>query len=394
MFLLVSSATSAYLAWASMRVFMDTYSEPGQQSGELYLFPNDEVIIEDETSRLSESEDEFLHEGGLMRGVVCMPCLLVDWVLETKEAADKVRYGARIKWRRLCLLLGSASLCVAAWHFIEHCETRRPWDDVNRLIKTVAGKSIVVTREQASVFEPLVESYGHARRQHMLCNVVGAALFTLSAGLDIFGCGSQKLLQVCRLCGFIAMLAYTAGMLAENAPDYVGMLDFKPMLGRCGAKFCASVASSMRTALGAAFLAHSGATYIPLLLSLPWTLDRIGFFLSVDHVGGAHLYTASVDPSRHGGLHLPASCRHSVALCALPAGSQSLSLVGHPHKTHELRMVLPLGLGLLPCPSAGHGFCCNAREHVVDTLSPGPRPLLEGELAKHHRRICPLGRCD
>jgi len=101
MFLLVSSATSAYLAWASMRVFMDTYSEPGQQSGELYLFPNDEVIIEDETSRLSESEDEFLHEGGLMCGVVCMPCLLVDWVLETKEAADKVRYGARIKWRRL-----------------------------------------------------------------------------------------------------------------------------------------------------------------------------------------------------------------------------------------------------------------------------------------------------
>jgi len=146
----------------------------------------------------------------------------------------------------------------------------------------VTGKGVMITRDHASVFAPLVETYGRARCQHMVCTVLGAGLFVTAAALDTLGSGSPAWLQACRLSGFAATLAYVSGMLAGNLPDYVGMLDFAPTLGRCGSEFCSAVASSMRAAFGAASLVQSGAMFIPILVSLPWTLGRIAFFLSVD----------------------------------------------------------------------------------------------------------------
>jgi hypothetical protein len=206
---------------------------------------------------------------------------LCDWLLERREAKSKEQYGARIKWRRLSLLLGTFALAAAAVQVVDHNLHSDPWDDVNTLIESVAGASVVVSREQGAVFKPLVETYGDARWQHMGCTVLGAALFVSSMALDIFGAG-RECLRAGRLCGLFGTLAYVAGTLFENMPDYVGLLDFTPTLGKCGSEFCASVASSMRAALGSAFLAHSGAFFIPLLISLPWTLGRIGFFLAKD----------------------------------------------------------------------------------------------------------------
>jgi len=85
-----------------------------------------------------------------------------------------------------------------------------------------------------------------------------------------------------RTCGIVGTLLCAAALLAFNLPDYVGLLDFGPTLGHCGSGFCQGVSDSMRAALGSGLLAQAGVDFVPMLVALPWTLFRIGFFLSED----------------------------------------------------------------------------------------------------------------
>jgi len=286
-FLVASCLTAVYLAWASTRVFMEA---TGVKFEDEPIVPSAPTLVPN--SAVSDAEDgagpgaALQRSVGLVRAMIASPALFIAWLLEQKEAKDKLRYGARIKWRRLCLLMGSASLVVSSYKVAMHNATFDPWDDVTMFLRAIAGKGVFITRDQASVFEPLVKRYGQARMHHMVCTIAGASLFSIAAGLDTFSSGSPRLLKACRLSGFLGTLAYVMGMLIGNMPDYVGMLDFKPTLGRCGSHFCTAMAASMRAAFGAALLAQSGATFIPVLVSLPWTLGRIGFFLSVDSANG------------------------------------------------------------------------------------------------------------
>lgn len=223
-------------------------------------------------------------------------------ILEESETRQIVRYGARIKFRRLCLVLGSCGLCLSVKNMILHNLAVDPWEDMNNFIASMVGSGAVIAREKDSVLTPLVEQYGRVRFQNMVWSCIGASSFALAAVLDIAGStlvlrgfwpSCARCLNLSRMSGFIGALAFACGLITFNLPDYVNLLDFGSLhLGcilscsvvslsdgqglpkknavrkRCGSQFCKAVASSMKSAFGAGLLAKAGAEFLPLLVSL------------------------------------------------------------------------------------------------------------------------------
>ena len=84
-------------------------------------------------------------------------------VFEAKEGKDRLRHGARIKWRRACLLLGATCLVATAIMNIPLLSldsTEVAWVDLIRLFQTYAGSDFMVTPSNTSVLAPIVEQYG------------------------------------------------------------------------------------------------------------------------------------------------------------------------------------------------------------------------------------------
>ncbi len=156
-------------------------------------------------------------------------------ILEEREAKHIVAYGARIKFRRLCLILGSCGLCLSVKNMILHNLAVDPWDDMNNFIASMVGSGAVIAREKDSVLTPLVDQYARVRFQNMVWSFVGASSFALAAVLDIAGStlvlrdfwpSCARCLNLSRMSGFIGALAFACGLITFNLPDYVNLLDF------------------------------------------------------------------------------------------------------------------------------------------------------------------------
>ena len=238
-----------------------------------------------EAQVLSEARNRAA-ELGACRCVTCVIWFLERsvqlgaWLFEVREAKRQQEFGARIKWRRLCLLLGTFGLIVSAWNAVQRILNVTPWEELLSEFTYLTGQHAYVSDSPGSVLAPLVDRYALARNQQLGFSLLGAVLFLTAVAFDIFGKHTALFWQ--RFLGMAGAGMYITSMVSLNLPNYVGMLDFRPTLGHCGAKFCTEVATSMASALGTGMLANSAMHFVPILVSLPWTLFRIAFFLAVD----------------------------------------------------------------------------------------------------------------
>ncbi|CAE7265851.1 unnamed protein product [Symbiodinium necroappetens] len=233
--LVVDESSLAFLLTSGMATLYFSYSA-------VMLLSESKASVS--TGRPLLEADQPVALGSSRVELVSVLALLWHWLLE-KEEASAPSFGARIKWRRLCLFLGSFGLMVDLQRTLRHNSEFSAWDDMNALIASLLSS-------RHAVLDPDPDS-----------------------GLKFLA------LALSRSIGFIGSLAYASGLLVFNLPDYVGLLDFGE-LQRCGSGFCSAVAFSMKTAIGSGLLAKAAVEFLPLLVSFSWTLFRIGFFLALD----------------------------------------------------------------------------------------------------------------
>lgn len=104
-----------------------------------------------------------------------------------KEEVDSSVFGARIKWRRLCAVLGCLGLLVQFKRSVSHNLSYTAWDDLNSLIASWIGSDAQIAHDSGSVLDPLVNQYAAARATKEICSFVGAGCFTIAMLLDLLG---------------------------------------------------------------------------------------------------------------------------------------------------------------------------------------------------------------
>jgi hypothetical protein len=213
---------------------------------------------------------------------------------EVPENAARRIYGARIKWRRACLVAGALCMCLSAIKgaaVLGENTKAIAWAELQEEFKTYGGDGTLITPSNTSFLEPIVASYASIMRKRSVVKIVYACAFMLAAAADLYR-SSIWWLRVSRLCGFVGALGCIVSIFLGFTPDYVNQLDFQHTLGRCGQEFCKVMSNSARAGFSTIMVAQAGTTFVPILVSMPWTLGRIAFFLAVDRENDTSIVTA------------------------------------------------------------------------------------------------------
>lgn len=117
--------------------------------------------------------------------------------------------------------------------------------------------------------------------ERALYSLFYSTIFALAAIVDLVS-SAKVFLLASRWLGLVATIVAAWSLFRGFTPDYVDLLDFSHTLCRCGEDFCEAVSSSTRVGFSSVMVAQAGATFVPILINLPWTLGRVAFFLSID----------------------------------------------------------------------------------------------------------------
>ena len=219
-------------------------------------------------------------------GVSCLMSLY-RLLFEVKEAADRAAHGPRIKWRRICLLMGALLLWLGAykdWVSVQGKDADTvAWNELNDNLRSLFGGDFTVQPSNSSVLAPLVKEYAMSLESRRLSGWVTAALFLIGSIVDLAS-STPAALRASRYLGLAGALSAATSLFLGFTPDYVQHLNFTQTICRCGNEFCNVIGSTARAGFSAAMVFESGETFVPILVSMPWTLGRIAFFLDFEAV--------------------------------------------------------------------------------------------------------------
>ena len=203
---------------------------------------------------------------------------------EVPENSNRRLYGARIKWRRICLVVGAICMTVSALNdraLLWEDTVAIAWKELIAEMESYGGDDMLITPSNSSFLAPVVDGYGAVMKSRAQIKIVVALAFIVSAFCDLYK-STRKWLFLSRMFGFAGGLGATASLFVGFAPDYVNLLDFSSNLQKCGSEFCSEISKTTRLGFSSIMVAQAGATFVPILVSMPWTLGRIAFFLAED----------------------------------------------------------------------------------------------------------------
>jgi hypothetical protein len=155
-FLAVTAALAIYLPFVAVLTLVEALEEMLAQRGtrrraEVAAAKADRWAALSQL--LSEARTRAV-ELGAWRCVGCVICFfqclvqLGSWLFEVREARNKQELGARIKWRRLCLLLGTFGLVVDGYTAVRDVINVSPWDDLRSELTYLTGQECLISIAQ------------------------------------------------------------------------------------------------------------------------------------------------------------------------------------------------------------------------------------------------------
>ncbi len=213
---------------------------------------------------------------------------------EVPETSNRRFYGARIKWRRMCLVAGAICMTISAFNdraVLVEDTTAVAWQELISEMESYGGQDMMISPSNTSFLAPIVEGYAAVMLTRAQIKMIVASAFTLSAACDL--CRStRKWLFASRMFGFLGGFGAAVSIFVGFTPDYVHLLDFESTLQKCGTQFCSEISKTTRLGFSSIMVAQAGVTFVPILVSMPWTLGRIAFFLAEDQENSRSIVTS------------------------------------------------------------------------------------------------------
>eukprot|EP00942_MAST-04A_sp_MAST-4A-sp1_P001617 g1617.t1 len=217
---------------------------------------------------------------------------------ERKERVNRIIYGDRIMWRRICLVLGTllmGLIALDAWPLFFIDATTVGWTN---LIEVMENYGWNTTRSDSPVFHEIVTEYGDTVKLQGTITCVNFVLFFISMMSDLMTpvlkknedpesnkCGTPRsFLWFSRAFAIAGAIGVLGTLFVGFQKNYVQKLNLHEVLSQCGSKFCDEMTKQTRMGFSAALFAQSATVFLPILISIPWTLGRIAFFLAEDNI--------------------------------------------------------------------------------------------------------------
>jgi hypothetical protein len=201
------------------------------------------------------------------------------FIAEAREQAQPNRYGKRLPFRRLFLMLTVG--CVGAFvitKFIAHAKSS-PIDELQELLNSISPG--LVWPANGTVFDNLFEKYESARDKSDKVAIVAWSSFCLALIIDPALSGTRGLTASRGFCAVGVLLLWVA-MVLPAIPNYLRALNYDEIVAFCAPEFNAFVYRLLGNVVDLVCSSFFATTLLMMLLAVCPALVRVSKMMFLD----------------------------------------------------------------------------------------------------------------
>eukprot|EP00760_Papus_ankaliazontas_P008906 PhM_4_TR13944/c2_g1_i1/m.88113 len=222
-----------------------------------------------------DNDEPHHQEHGCVRLVDRFPLLkssFISWVIQVPELRDVPRYGRRMWWRRLVLMVCIICMCISTKHHFEesHVDHRK-----EQFIEFVRGHGIEVPSSgNLTLLNDGLTSFHEAEVEQIFLELPSCALVGLAFLVDALF-PSRTALRFSKLFSFASLVLSSFAVLSLTTRNYVTESHLYRYLPHCAPIFDDHVLWVVRTLTSLVFAGLVLTKILPLMMILPPTIVRI-----------------------------------------------------------------------------------------------------------------------